>query len=276
MPDGQRVIAPRESDNCDSPCFRATDLHIFDFGHSSDRPFTILNDQLPRESLYDARLTSCRSQRAVWSADNERFYYIVRCGQSSFSRDLLYSTDLHGNNRLEANFLSAYPDDESAYIDAVFPPTSKHDLIVVTSGQLRYQVRERPDFYTWRVYRVRSADEWEMVAHDTESADFISASKLSPDGRWVALGGNNPYVTLIDVATGRTTFRNGFSNIFRLEWVDNMHLLVIESLGDYWSNPMDTWLLDITTGERVNLTEDMEGRVWIIPTQDTPSFTLFR
>lgn len=278
LPNGHQIIASRLESRCESPCVFSDDLYITDLDGSlgprlTDIAFRLLLD------IPDFWLDSCYIQKPTWSAINKRFYFTVDCRFSGYdiSHDVVYSVDLIGNTRLEVNLLTEYSEDWYINVSRIYPSSDSEDVYVVASGKIRDE-SDGYDTETWRVYRITSAGQSEMVAELKDVSSAIRATALSPDEKWLAVGGasSGVHLSLVNLITGEVLpqqFMYMQNSVFELDWLDNEHLLVSEFIyiTEQGYEPFAVWILDIATGHRTNVTADMEGLVWIIRKRDTPS-----
>lgn len=112
--DSQRLIFRQSGENCDQPCVRAVNLYVLDLTTQTISRLTDIGYRLPLDISLDYLqfYSDCYPELLAWSETLVRLYYSATCYDTSDqAHSYLYSTDLTGNNRLEANLLPFYPDD---------------------------------------------------------------------------------------------------------------------------------------------------------------------
>ncbi len=267
FPDSQRIIYTGDVTSCNLPCISINNLYVLDSSDLSTEMLTDLGTQLLLD-MPDFWLDRCYTQNPIWSDINARFYFTVSCNYSGgdLFYDVIYSVDLTGNSRLEINLLPDFSEDYYVNVESIYPSSNSDDVYVVASGKpsgSQYGFGSN----TWRLYRITTAGQSELVAQDVATFNYITATALSPDEEGFAISGveSGEYLFLVDLSSGQALPQAPTQdNVFDLDWLDSEHLLYMEfSFGDDGSQPLATWELDITTGNRTETTIGLEGLVWV-------------
>lgn len=236
------------------------------------RQLTNLRSELP-EGAY---VSICDP---VWSAANQRYYYIVGCiGGGEIPYEYIYSVDLEGNNRNET-FLPLpylYPKERTIYVYGLHADPAGNDMYITLGSQ---DGSEYPDgLIRWRIVGLSNPGEISPVyeEHLEESIDF---SLMSPDGNLIALFSpstgprSEGLLKVVSLDTGEvvaTVNIAPYAICDDAQWLDNTHLLYTVDSDGYCtlrvsSQRIQTWQLDVMSGSTRELAEGLNGTSWILP-----------
>jgi hypothetical protein len=213
----------------------------------------------------------------VWSGQQERWYYVTGCLWDD-PLDSLYSVDLSGHARIEANLPDlllkefTLPAPSEFFVEdvdvAIIHPT---ESTVYAAFGFKALVPKNSDPSSdiisqafWRVIRLNAPEQFEIVFEFT--APYIANSALehaafAPDNRKVALV-DRKHVIVGDVMTGEQ-----IASITRTldNWYQRMDVLWINANELLYAAGDDVWLLDTSNGLTTNLTADIEAMAFLLP-----------
>ncbi len=270
LPEVQRVLHSGPDTACSPPCVSASDMYLTTLDGQSTA-LTDLGAQLPID-IPDNPYGFCRGRHPVWSDANFRVYYVANCHYpgGDLPYDLLYSADISGNNRLEANLPALFPDDEFIGIVGIHP-TSDGQVYVVTASFNHYISGGFSDI--WRVLLVTAPNQVKIVVDPRTAVPNPVVTALSPNETRLALSSqwDNGYLVVVKLGSGQyrqlPTTLSG--NICDMKWLDAQRILGVEYGGgcdNAYRQPGDAYIFNVDTGLSDNITAGLDGIVWLLPT----------
>jgi hypothetical protein len=233
---------------------------------------THLRSELPE----DAETTICAP---VWSAANQRYYYVVGCiGGGDMAYEYIFSVDLAGNNRNESidTLPDLFPNDSWVGVRGIHADPLSDKVYVVVDSQ--DGSRDPEGLIRWRILQFDNSGDMRVIYQEHLDELFIHYSLLSPAGDFMALltpatgPKSEGVLKVIRLTTGQAAASvnvapNGICE--DAQWLDNTHLLyTVDQLGycDFVVStvPVETYMLDVITGEITSLTSDLDGTSWLL------------
>jgi hypothetical protein len=230
----------------------------------------ILGTQLPAHLTDPSFYWFCYPHNPVWSTADQRIYYAASCDIDPGEDSVLSSVDLQGNNRLEMDLTALFPDDNYTYIrDLSIHPGSGHIYLLVNSRFDKVTNDSMVEAGRWHVFANRTG-QWDMVTEADRTSPPGWALDVSPDEQRVAVGGQTAragFLSLADLSTGQSSTQLKESAVCEVQWRGNDTLLYTDTAGcgTGYTTAAITWMLDITTGNSVQMTGGLEGVVWLLP-----------
>ncbi|MEO8606372.1 MAG: hypothetical protein ABI690_00700 [Chloroflexota bacterium] len=216
----------------------------------------------------------------AWSEQRARWYYVVGClWLIDDPLDSLYSVDLSGHARLEANIPdllrqefplppgnNPYVEDVSvtsihATADTVYAALSFKATVATGSSDTDSDVEDKA---FWRVMSIDAQGQIETAFEFTEWNIFTSSliqAAFAPDNQKVVLV-DREHIVVGDLATGKqlVSLTRTLEN-----WYQRMDVLWINAHELLYLADDDVWLLDTSDGTTVNLTTDIEAVAFLLP-----------
>ncbi len=265
----QQVLYTGPESVCSKPCVSAYDFYLATLDGQSTA-LTNLGAQLPAD-VPGNPYGFCWALHPVWSDANSRMYYVASSHYpgGDLPYQLLYSTDINGNNRLEANPPALFPDDEFIVIVGIHP-TSDGQVYVVTAS-FNHDI---PGGFAdiWRVLRITAPNETEIVVDPGMAVPNPVVTALSPDETRLALSSQwtNGYLVIVDLASGQfTQLPTTLSkNICEMRWLDTRRILGVEYGGgcdNAYREPGEAHIFNVETGSSEIIATGLDGIVWLLP-----------
>lgn len=266
LPDNQHVVfVGRDPSNG-----FANDLYLTDRSGSPPIRLTTLSDEIPALMFQNI----CALE---WSPVDERIYYSVECtGSPDNTVELLYSTDLEGDNRQEIDFSSMYPDDIEGSIHDI--QLSDNSIYVITgSVQIPELDPPRPEL-NYRIFQIVPPLNYKLLFELKSSppSRYLEDSAFSPDKSKMILTtaslsseNNEGHILVIDLNTSELVLDQPVENLpCDIQWLNTttiLYSLFQRSCAPFDISPKNIRMLDITTGDTINVTEHLSHLVWLIP-----------
>jgi hypothetical protein len=277
--DNQTLVYFRPNEDCIESCIRAVDAFLFDLMTQSTQRLTEIEHQLPSDVTSDVLQTYsiCYAGDLTWSSIEQRLFYDVSCNDSSDqAHDYLYSTDLSGNNRLEADLPQLFPEDLYTFIQDI--RVVEDTLYLVVKSETRPLAGgSQAIFQSWLVLRL---DEGGLsIVSDTRfggsASATLSGSAFSSDGSRVVLVGTDwtsaqlGYLEVVDLVISEPVIQMHLEDhVCNGEWLDTQHFLynTFEFQCDVLTNnPTQTWILNMITGTQTEIIQSDAGQLVILP-----------
>lgn len=230
LPDGQNIVYVATSRGIPMP-----ELFKVNRNGSSRQRLTNLKLQATQSIDFTkpSNRSACRITQIKWSRDG-RLYYVLDCFAFDRARlPSLFSVDMAGNNRLELDLASLFPDElepESEGFTVV-------DFFPDTANGSRYLVINTPA-YEMQVLRLNTPSQVDVIARLANYEGYPAA--LSPDGSQFAvttghevLTGSNPVIALFDLTTGQiktTTLLLGDQEPCGVQWQNDDVVLAYQGI----------------------------------------------
>ena len=103
---------------------------------------------------------SCLPKSIHWSIPLSRIYYAASCNEGE--REFLFSVGIGGDNRLEADLPSLYPDDRFTFIKNVLPSAIEGVVYITVTAEQSPPGRSRIINH-WRVLRIDGPGNVEVI-----------------------------------------------------------------------------------------------------------------
>lgn len=204
------------------------------------------------------RMTSVRvgGSLSTWAPRENRLYINLNDLEiAPDSLELLYSVDLAGNLRFEADIAAVYPDSELPIeLRRMFVHPDDGSLYLLTETQ-----RVDDAILRWSILRYTPSSSPIEVVYERdfyEEERFISSLSISPDGRFVAFGGRDSsggragILLVVDLLSGQAVLeQDDIKPICKLVWLDDQSLLYNQS--------------DATNCFMLNLRQPADRLVWL-------------
>jgi hypothetical protein len=198
----------------------------------------------------------------------------VNCG-GDLPLDLLYSVDLNGNNRLEANLPTIFSDDEFIAILEIHPLSN--GSVYIATGSYNHTIPgDFPEI--WRVLRISVPNQVELIVAPDQAAPIPITTGFSPDETRLALSSQwpNGYIVIVNLNSGQYTQLPTVipDNICRIEWVDTEHILGTaynDACDNLYRQPGATYVFDLQTGASDVVDLGLPGTSWFLPISQIPA-----
>jgi hypothetical protein len=273
LPDGNHILYAGPLRGCGPTCTDHRDLYLFDRSTQSQSELVDLGTQLPAHFTDPSFYYFCYPHNPVWSTADQRIYYAASCVIDPGEDSVLSSVDLQGNNRLEVDLTALYPDDNYSVIaDLSIHPGSGHIYLLVNSRFYEAINTSMQEAGRWHVFTNRTG-QWDLITEADQASPPGWALAVSPDEQRVAVGGQTAragFLSLADLSTGQVSTQSNEGAVCQVQWRDNDTLLHTGTAGcgTGYSTAAITWMLDIHTGDSVQMTGGLDGVVWLLPKPD--------
>ena len=226
-----------------------------------------------------AELTRAYSDDSVcwptWSEPNRRIYFIIGCvAGGNQTNEYLYSVDLAGNVRLEiiGGLNSLYQREFNVWTSNIHPSPLTSDVYLTIASQGGGD--EGRNLSNRRILHLSAVDEVERIYEKVMQTDWLSSSRISPEGSAIALlmygrGTSNGFLEVIDLATGQRMIGPGSTplDVCDVSWDDETTLFYgVDPTGDcdITRSPQSVWMLDTISGKTQEVTGGLGDNVSIV------------
>lgn len=284
LPDHNRLLHIGPA-GCAAPCSADNDLYLIDISELTHQPITKLH---PSELEIADRMTDAYIGFGVftWNPHDERIY--VRLGEpgegTARPLELIYSTGLTGDLRLEADIGTVYP--ASGLVTKVHDifanPLDKHIYTITHTEGPEADIDLR-----WSIMRLdNNGSMMPVYEKDFEYTDvnILIYSTVSPDGRYVAMAGSDPsraengQLVVVDLVTGHAILdlSSNLRPVCNVHFTSHTSIVYTQSETrclDWRAHQPSNQVIyvDLVTGIQTELITNPSGVTYFIPAESSPS-----
>lgn len=271
LPDDETIVFAGHTEDCQQACTGYVEnLYSISRNKGNENKLTDLGTQLPM--LGNNVYHSCDVRAVAWSESDKRILYEASCDENY---NLLFSTDLSGDNRLEIDLPALFPGEEQLWIHNIYKNPSTNELVVTTSG-LEIDPHTGDNHERVRVLKQSTNGNVSTLYSSEVFGTFhFSSSDLSEDGNLLVMGfadhslNHKGILRLVNLTDGTQMLeRNTESSVCSVTWRQNS-MVVYEpvSYGSCTSVSDSVWLWD-TQNDTIHST-GIEGVVYVYPIEST-------
>jgi len=277
LPDDVTLVYAKTTSPCRSEtCLNVRNLFAINRLTLAQSTLTHLETAIPAST--GSHYMGCSPSELSWSQNDNRIYYSLRCTDVDEDfHDTLYSVNLNADNRFEG-IIAAIQNDKETLIKNIHSNRTKQGVYLTIMSRVEQPIDSgrTKEVYDWHIFYVDGVGNIQPISDIQLSIKInLTDVAISPDENQIALSGMDDteaatgYLWVVDLTTGKTKIsKPTLQEVCQVEWLNNHELLYSQYSEGFCGASETTWKLNIENNSTENMTANLEGPIWILPTAD--------